>query len=70
MAAIALVVGIAIIYFASNLMGVAGQKVGVPFPVFARASFGVYGANIPALLRAVVAVAWYGSTPTSPRQWS
>jgi nucleobase:cation symporter-1, NCS1 family len=58
--AIALVVGIAIIYFASNMMGVAGQKVGVPFPVFARASFGVYGANIPALLRAVVAVAWYG----------
>ncbi|MEO7005679.1 MAG: NCS1 family nucleobase:cation symporter-1 [Terrimesophilobacter sp.] len=58
--AISLVIGIAIIYFASNLMGVAGQKVGVPFPVFARASFGVFGANIPALLRAVVAVAWYG----------
>ena len=30
------------------------------FPVFARASFGIYGANIPAILRAIVAVAWYG----------
>ncbi|NMR29141.1 NCS1 family nucleobase:cation symporter-1 [Crystallibacter degradans] len=58
--AVALCIGVVIIYFISNLMGVAGQKLGVPFPVFARASFGVYGANIPALLRAVVAVAWYG----------
>ncbi|MET1155220.1 cytosine permease [Arthrobacter sp.] len=52
--------GIVILYFANNLSGVAGQRVKVPFPVFARASFGVYGANIPALLRAIVAIAWYG----------
>jgi NCS1 family nucleobase:cation symporter-1 len=52
--------GIVILYFVNNLSGVAGQRVKVPFPVFARASFGVYGANIPALLRAVVAIAWYG----------
>lgn len=58
--AIALCFGVFIIYLISNLMGLAGQKIGVPFPVFARASFGVYGANIPALLRAIVAVAWYG----------
>lgn len=58
--AVALSIGVVIIFFASNLMGVAGQKVGVPFPVFARASFGVFGANIPALLRAIVAIAWYG----------
>ncbi len=58
--AVALCGGVFVIYLISNLMGVAGQKIGVPFPVFARASFGVFGANIPALLRAVVAVAWYG----------
>ena len=58
--ALGLIIGVVIIYFFSNLMGVAGQRVGVPFPVFARISFGVYGANIPALLRAIVAVAWYG----------
>lgn len=57
---IALVLGIVVIYAMSNLMGIAGQRVGVPFPVFARASFGVFGANLPALLRAVVAVFWYG----------
>lgn len=33
---------------------------GVPFPVFARATFGVFGANIPALLRGLVAIFWYG----------
>ena len=53
-------IGIVILYFVNNLSGVAGQRVKVPFPVFARASFGVYGANIPALLRAVVAIAGYG----------
>ncbi len=58
--ALGLSIGIVIIYFMSNLMGIAGQKVGVPFPVFARASFGVFGANIPALLRAIVAIFWYG----------
>lgn len=58
--AVGLCLGVVIIYVASNAMGIAGQKVGVPFPVFARASFGVFGANIPALLRAIVAVAWYG----------
>ncbi|MDH4989299.1 NCS1 family nucleobase:cation symporter-1 [Aquamicrobium lusatiense] len=52
--------GIIILYFTNNMSGVAGQRVKVPFPVFARASFGVYGANIPAILRAIVAVAWYG----------
>lgn len=51
--------GILIIYVMCNLMGIAGQRLGVPFPVFARASFGVYGANIPALMRAFVAIAWY-----------
>jgi NCS1 family nucleobase:cation symporter-1 len=38
----------------------AGTEYGIPFPVFCRASFGVFGANIPALLRAFVACGWFG----------
>src|SRR5260370_6715572 len=38
----------------------AGAKYGIPFPVFARASFGVTGANVPAVLRALVACGWFG----------
>ena len=38
----------------------AGAKYGIPFPVFVRASFGVKGANIPAVLRALVACGWFG----------
>src|SRR5262249_31481035 len=37
-----------------------GAKYGVPFPVLARASFGVRGANIAAVLRALVACGWFG----------
>ena len=42
------------------LIAHAGTRFGIPFPVLARASFGVYGSNIPALLRAVVACGWFG----------
>lgn len=38
----------------------AGTKYGISFPVFCRASFGTFGANIPALLRAIVACGWFG----------
>jgi nucleobase:cation symporter-1, NCS1 family len=38
----------------------AGAAYGIPFPVFARSSFGVLGANIPAVLRALVACGWFG----------
>jgi nucleobase:cation symporter-1, NCS1 family len=38
----------------------AGAKYGIPFPVFIRAPFGVRGANLPAILRAVVACGWFG----------
>ena len=38
----------------------AGTRYGIPFPVFARAAFGVRGAHVPALLRAVVACGWFG----------
>src|SRR6202030_4215117 len=38
----------------------AGTRYGIPFPVFVRASFGVRGANVPAILRALVACGWFG----------
>ena len=37
-----------------------GTKYGIPFPVLARSSFGTIGANVPALLRAIVACGWFG----------
>jgi NCS1 family nucleobase:cation symporter-1 len=38
----------------------AGTKYGIPFPVYCRPSFGILGANVPALLRALVACGWFG----------
>ncbi|MFH1276830.1 MAG: NCS1 family nucleobase:cation symporter-1 [Candidatus Eisenbacteria bacterium] len=38
----------------------AGTKYGIPFPVLLRASFGTRGANVPALMRALVACGWFG----------
>src|ERR1051325_10442134 len=38
----------------------AGTRYGIPFPVLVRASFGVLGANVPAVLRALVACGWFG----------
>jgi NCS1 family nucleobase:cation symporter-1 len=38
----------------------AGTKYGIPFPVFARAAYGTYGSNLPALMRAIVACGWFG----------
>jgi nucleobase:cation symporter-1, NCS1 family len=52
--------GNAIVLVPMVLNGHAGAKYGIPFPVFARASFGLRGANIPAMLRAVVACGWFG----------
>ena len=37
-----------------------GTRYGIPFPVFARASYGVFGANVPAMMRAIVACGWFG----------
>src|SRR6185312_13810452 len=42
------------------LNGHAGTRYGIPFPVFARASFGLRGANLPAVIRALVACVWFG----------
>jgi len=43
-----------------TISGFVGYKVGVPFPVMSRISFGVRGAHIPALFRGGVAIAWFG----------
>jgi NCS1 family nucleobase:cation symporter-1 len=56
----ALILGIVLVFLFMNLSGFAGQRLGVPYPVLARVSFGVFGANLPALLRAIIAIAWYG----------
>ncbi len=52
--------GNSIVLIPMLLNGHAGAKYGIPFPVFARASFGILGANLPAILRAIVACGWFG----------
>ncbi len=59
-ALITIFLGNAIVLVPMLLNGRAGTRYGIPFPVFARASFGVLGANVPALLRAVIACGWFG----------
>jgi len=58
---IAIGIGSLVIFALMNLIGFAGVKTGVPYPVLARASFGIWGANVPALVRAIVACFWYGA---------
>jgi NCS1 family nucleobase:cation symporter-1 len=58
---IAIGIGSLVIFALMNLVGYAGVKTGVPYPVLARASFGIWGANVPALVRAIVACFWYGA---------
>ena len=53
--------GSLVIFALMSMVGIAGVRTGVPFPVLARASFGTFGANLPALVRAVVACFWYGA---------
>lgn len=59
-AIVTIFLGNTIVLIPMILNGHAGAKYGIPFPVFARASFGVKGANIPAILRAIVACGWFG----------
>ncbi|GJE60953.1 NCS1 family nucleobase:cation symporter-1 [Methylobacterium trifolii] len=56
----AMVIGITIVYFLMNLIGRPSLKYGTPFPVVARMSFGVMGANLAACLRGIVGIVWYG----------
>jgi NCS1 family nucleobase:cation symporter-1 len=59
-AVITIFLGNAIVLAPMILNAHAGTKYGIPFPVYCRPSFGVLGANIPALLRALVACGWFG----------
>jgi nucleobase:cation symporter-1, NCS1 family len=57
---LSMVVGIAIVNVLMNLIGRPSQKYGIPFPVVARMSFGVMGANLAAIVRGIVGIVWYG----------
>src|SRR3954466_16226492 len=57
---VALLIGIVIVNFFCNLVAKPSQTTGVPYPVICRSVFGVLGANIPAIIRGLIAVAWYG----------
>jgi len=59
-AIITIFIGNTVVLIPMILNGHAGARYGIPFPVFARASFGTKGANIPAMLRAIVACGWFG----------
>jgi len=56
----AVVLGNLVVLLPIALNSHAGTRYGIPFPVMARASFGVLGANVPALLRGLVACGWFG----------
>jgi NCS1 family nucleobase:cation symporter-1 len=56
----AVVLGNVVVLFPIALNSYAGTRYGIPFPVLARSSFGVLGANIPAILRGLVACGWFG----------
>lgn len=55
-----LIVAGLLVMFLVNLSGKAGVDYGIPYPVLARSSMGVQGAKLPAMLRAIVAVFWFG----------
>lgn len=55
-----LVVAGLLVMFLVNISGKAGVDYGIPYPVLARASMGTQGAKLPAMLRAIVAVFWFG----------
>lgn len=57
---VALLIGITIVYLLCNLVARPSQATGTPYPVISRVPFGVLGANIPAIIRGLIAVAWYG----------
>ena len=59
-AVLTVMLGNVIVLVPMILNGHPGTKYGVPFPVLARASFGINGAHIPSILRALVACAWFG----------
>ncbi|WP_018177469.1 NCS1 family nucleobase:cation symporter-1 [Jongsikchunia kroppenstedtii] len=57
---VALAAGAVFLFLLLNLSGFMGEKTGVPFPVMSRIAFGIRGSQIPAIIRGVVAIAWFG----------
>ena len=57
---VSLGIGALLLFFLLTLSGFMGIKTGVPFPVMSRISFGIHGAQIPALIRGAVAIVWFG----------
>ena len=58
---LALILAGVFIMWLVNLSGKPSVKHGIPYPVFARVSMGVFGANFPAMARGLVAMFWYGA---------
>jgi NCS1 family nucleobase:cation symporter-1 len=58
---LAIVIAGLIVMWLVNLMGKPSVEHGIPFPVMARASMGVRGANFPAVIRGIVAIFWFGA---------
>jgi NCS1 family nucleobase:cation symporter-1 len=59
-AVLTVLLGNVIVLIPMMLVGHAGTKHGIPFPVLLRSSFGTVGANVPAILRGIVACGWFG----------
>ncbi len=59
-AVLTILLGNVIVLVPMMLVGHAGTKYGIPFPVLLRASFGTAGANVPSILRGLVACGWFG----------
>lgn len=57
---VCLLLGILFVQMCANLVAKPSQMTGVPYAVICRQAFGVFGANIPAVIRGIVAMAWYG----------
>src|SRR5947208_4151085 len=59
-AVLTIFLGNCIVLIPMSLNAHAGTRYGIPFPVYCRAAFGIRGANVPALMRALVACGWFG----------
>ncbi|MFQ5636773.1 MAG: NCS1 family nucleobase:cation symporter-1 [bacterium] len=57
---LAIILGNAIVLVPLAISGHAGTKYGIPFPAFVRSSFGITGAHIPSIMRALIACGWFG----------
>ena len=57
---LSMVIGILVVYWLMNWVGKPSVEHGIPFPVVARISLGVMGANLAAMIRGIVGIVWYG----------